>query len=73
MTVVIALVMIEDPMMIECPLEEEDIMKGVEGHKIEGMVMTEIFLEEEETPDDGRPPDGNGGPPEDGGPPGNGR
>ena len=40
--------MIGDPMVIKCPLEEEDIMKGVEGHWIEGMVMTEVFLEEED-------------------------
>ena len=48
MTVVMVLMMIGDPTMIECPLEEEDIMKGVEGHWIEGMVMTEVFLEEED-------------------------
>ena len=53
--------MIEDPTMIKCSLEEEDIMKGVEGHQIEGMVMTEVFLEEEDPllmedpPDDGGP------------------
>ena len=42
------LMMIGDPMMIKCSLEEGDIMKGVEGHWIEGMVMAEVFLEEED-------------------------
>ena len=32
--------------MDEGPLEGEDIMKGVEGHQIEGITMIEVTLEE---------------------------
>ena len=35
-------------MMIEGPLEEEGIKIGVAGHWIEGIVMTEVILEEED-------------------------
>ena len=35
-------------MMDEGPLEEEGIKIGVEGHWIEGIVMIEVTLEEED-------------------------
>ena len=62
MRVIAILMMIGDLMMDEGPLEEEGIKIGVEGHRIEGIIMIEVTLEEE------GPPDGNGGPPDDGGP-----
>ena len=39
---------IGEPMMDEGPLEEEGIKIGVEGHWIEGIVMIEVTLEEED-------------------------
>ena len=39
---------IGEPTMIEGPLEEEGIKIGVEGHLIEGIVMMEVILEEED-------------------------
>ena len=84
MRVIVILMIIGDLMMDKGSLEEEDIMKGVEGHQIEEITMIEVTLEEEgplmiedplmmeKPPDDGELPD-DGGPPDDGEPPRNGR
>ena len=48
MKVIVTLMIIRDLMMEEDPLEEGDIKKGVEGHWIEGIVMIEVTLEEED-------------------------
>ena len=48
MTVVMVLMVIEEPMMTKGPLEEESIKIGVEGHQIERKVMIEVILEEED-------------------------
>ena len=42
------LMMIGEPMMDKGPLEEEGIKIGVEGHQIEGIVMIEVTLQEED-------------------------
>ena len=39
---------IGEPMMDKDPLDEEGIKIGVEGHWIEGIVMIEVTLEEED-------------------------
>ena len=46
MRVIVILMIIEDLMMDEGPLEGEDITIGVEGHQIEGITMIEITLGE---------------------------
>ena len=49
MRVIATLIMIENLMMDEGPLEEEDdIMIEVEGHQIAGMINGEVILEEED-------------------------
>ena len=49
MRVIVILMIIGDLMMDEGPLEEEDnITIEVEGHKIEGMTMIEVIIEEED-------------------------
>ena len=51
MKVIVILITTEDLKMEEGPLEEGDIMKGVEGHQIgKIMVKIEITLEEEDLP-----------------------
>ena len=49
-------------MMDKAPLEEEGIKIGVEGHWIEGIVMIELTLEEEDPLMEMGTPNGNGGP-----------
>ena len=41
------LMMIGEHTMIKGPLEEEGIKIGVEGHQIEGIVITKVILEME--------------------------
>ena len=48
MKAIVTLMIIGDLTMEEDPLEEGDIKKGVEGHQIEGIVMIEVTLEEED-------------------------
>ena len=48
MRVIAILMIIEYLMMDEGPLEEEGIKIGVKGHQIEGIIMTEVTLEEED-------------------------
>ena len=48
MKVIVILMIIGDLMMDEDPLEEEDIMIGVEGYWIEGITMIEVTLEEDD-------------------------
>ena len=48
MRVIAILMIIGDLMMDEGPLEEEGIKIGVEGHQIEGIIMIEVTLEEED-------------------------
>ena len=48
MRVIVILMIIGDLMMDEGPLEEEGIKIGVEGHWIEGIIMIEVTLEEED-------------------------
>ena len=48
MRVIAILMMIGDLLMDEGPLEEEGIKIGVEGHRIEGIIMIEVTLEEED-------------------------
>ena len=47
MKVIVILMIIGDLTIDEGPLEEEDIRIEVECHQIEGVIMTEITLEEE--------------------------
>ena len=49
MKVVMILMVIGEPMMIEGPLEKEGIKVGVEGHWIEGIIMIEVTLEQEDS------------------------
>ena len=48
MKVIVILRIIGDLTMDEGHLEEEDIMKGVEDHWIEGITMIEVTLEKED-------------------------
>ena len=48
MRVIAILMVIGEPTMEEDPLEEEGIKIGVEGHWIEGIIMIEVTLEEED-------------------------
>ena len=48
MKVIVILIIIGDFMMDEGPLEEEDIMIGVEGCQIEEITTIEVTLEEED-------------------------
>ena len=48
MRVIVILMIIGDITMDEGPLEEEGIKIGVEGHWIEGIIMIEVTLEEED-------------------------
>ena len=48
MRVIVILMIIGDLMMDEGPLEEEGIKIGMEGHQIEGIIMIEVTLEEED-------------------------
>ena len=50
MRVIAILMIIGHPTIDEGPLEEEGIKIGVEGHQIEGIIMIETTLIEEEDP-----------------------
>ena len=51
MRVIVILMITGDLMMDKGPLEEEDNIKTeAEGHQIEGMIMGEVILEEEDPP-----------------------
>ena len=50
MRVIVILMVIGDLTMDKGPLEEEGIKIGVEDHQIEGIILIEITLEEEDPP-----------------------